>query len=152
MKIAEFIPEDGIMLSVRAKDKWAFFKEIAQHLARSIKVPAEEIEKVLVERERLSTTAVGEGIAIPHSRLPGLERLVVLVARAPDGIEFEALDKKPVRLIFVVLAPEEEAQTYLKTLAHVARLLNDPQVKKRLLEARSPEEIREILSEVDYEY
>ncbi len=152
MKITEFIPEDGIMFSVRAKDKWAFFKEVAQHLARILNIPPDEIEKVLVEREKLSTTAVGEGIAIPHSRLPGLDQLVVLVARASEGIEFEALDKRPVRLIFVVLAPEEEAQVYLKTLAHVARLLNDPQLKRRLLEARSPEEIREILSEVDYEY
>jgi len=152
MKITDFVPKGGILTEVRAKDKWAFFREVAQRFARTLGRSQEEIEKVLVERERLSTTAIGNGIAIPHSRLPGLERLTVIVARSLKGIEFEALDKRPARLIFVVLAPEDQAHIYLKTLAHLAKLLSNEERRRRLLEASSEEEILEILGEVDYEY
>ncbi len=152
MKITEFIPQNAIFCEVRARDKWAFFSEISKVLARALNHPAEEIEKVLVERERLSTTAIGNEVAIPHSRMSGLEKIVVAVARKKEGLDFEALDKKPVKLIFVVLAPEGEANTYLKTLAYLARILSNEEIKKKLLEAASEKEILKILDEVEYEY
>ncbi len=152
MKITEFIPQNGIFCEIRARDKWAFFSEVSEALARALNRPAEEIERVLVERERLSTTAIGDEVAIPHSRMSGLEKMVVAVARKKEGLDFEALDKKPVKLIFVVLAPEGEANTYLKTLAYLARILSNEEIKKKLLEAPSEKEILKILDEVEYEY
>ncbi len=152
MKISEFIPQNGILGQVQARDKWGFFSEVSKVLARILNRPAEEIESVLVERERLSTTAIGNEVAIPHSRMSGLEKMVVVVARKKEGLDFESLDKKPVKLIFVVLAPEGEANIYLKTLAYLARILSNEEIRKKLLEAPSEKEIFKILDEVEYEY
>ncbi len=152
MKISEFLPEEAILLEVRAKDKWSLFQEVAQILARLTGISAEKIIQLLSEREKLSTTAIGDGVAIPHSRVEGLKEIVICVVRAENGIDFDSEDKKPVRLVFVVLAPEGESQLYLQTLAHIAHIVKDPQIKKRLLAASSAKEIKEILEEVDYEY
>ncbi len=152
MKITDFIPEKAIFCEIKAKDKWNFFSEVAKRLATILDQPSEVLEKVLVEREKLSTTAIGNEIAIPHSRVPGLNHIIVAVAKKKEGLDFEALDKRPVKLIFVVLAPEGEANTYLKILAYLAKLLSDKTTRDRLIKASSEKEILKILGEVDYDY
>ncbi len=152
MKICDCLSDECIICGVKAKDKWSFFKEISAPLAKVLGLPREEIEKVLEERERLGTTAIGHEIALPHSRLPGIDRIVLAVAVNQEGINFEALDRQPVKLVFVVLAPENESQRYLKILAQLARLLKDENFRQKLLSCQSPEEIKKVLSEVDYEF
>ncbi|OAG27113.1 PTS sugar transporter subunit IIA [Thermodesulfatator autotrophicus] len=152
MKIRDLLLENCFFVDINVKDKWHFFKEIAECIAKEINLPAEKIEKALVERERLGTTAVGGGIAIPHSRLEGLEKIVIAVALSRQGFYFESLDKKPVHLVFVVLAPENESSLYLKTLAQLARILKQEDIKKRLINAQNIQEFKEVLAEVDREY
>ncbi len=152
MKITDFIPAKAVFCEVKANDKWSFFSEVARALSTILDQSPKAVEKALVERERLSTTAIGNEVAIPHSRLAGLDHILVAVARKKAGLDFDALDKRPVKLIFVVLAPESEANIYLKTLAYLARLLSDEDVKNRLIKAASEKEILKILSEVNYDY
>ncbi|AEH45270.1 putative PTS IIA-like nitrogen-regulatory protein PtsN [Thermodesulfatator indicus DSM 15286] len=152
MKIRDLLLENCFFTDVNVKDKWQFFKEISACIAKEVGLSPEKIEEALVEREKLGTTAVGGGIAIPHSRVEGLEKIVIAAAISRKGLDFEALDKKPVYLIFVVLAPENESSLYLKTLAQLARILKQEQVKKRLLEAKDIQEFKKVLAEIDYEY
>ncbi|NPA48742.1 MAG: PTS sugar transporter subunit IIA [Thermodesulfobacteria bacterium] len=152
MRICDYLVERCILCEVKAKNKWEFFEEIAVCLAECLQLSAEKIRKVLEERERLSSTAIGEEIAIPHSRLAGLKQIAIAAGIKRQGLEFEALDKKPVKLIFVVLAPPEESTLYLKTLAQLARLLKRKDIRERLLEARTVEEFKKVLAEVDYEF
>ncbi len=152
MKISDCLIERCIICEVKARDKWEFFREISLCLAKHLRISAEEIRKVLEERERLGSTAIGEGIAIPHCRLRDLERITIAVGIKRQGLEFEALDKKPVKLVFVVLAPQNESALYLRTLAQLARLLKREEVRKRLLAAHTVEEFKKALDEVDHEF
>ncbi len=152
MKICDYLVEECILCEVKSRNKWDFFGEIASCLAGKVRVSAEKIQKMLEERERLGSTAIGEEIAIPHCRLEDLEKLVITAGIKREGLEFEALDKKPVKLIFVVLAPTNESSLYLKILAHLARILKQEKVRQRLLAARSAQEIKKILEEVDHAF
>ncbi len=151
MKISEYLVDECVLCEVKAQDKWEFFREVAACLAKVLNSPASEIEKVLEERERLSSTAIGQEIAIPHSRLNGLDKIVIAVGIKREGLEFDALDHKPVKLIFVVLAPEEDQTLYLRTLAQLARILKDQTLRDRLLTAKNVAEFKKILAEVDHE-
>ncbi len=152
MKICDYLIEKCVLCEVKAKNKWEFFEEIAACLAGYLNLSAEEIRKVLEERERLSSTAIGGEIAIPHSRLAGIQDIAIAAGIKREGLDFEALDGKPVKLVFVVLAPQEESSLYLKTLAQLARILRREEIRERLLAARTVGEFKKILDEVDYEF
>ena len=101
---------------------------------------------MLAQRERLGSTGIGNGIAIPHGKLPKLERLFGVFARLDRPIDFEALDGQPVDLLFLLLAPEAAGADHLKALARVARLLRDPEVARKLRESRDAEAIYAVLT------
>jgi PTS system nitrogen regulatory IIA component len=100
-------------------------------------VSREEIDRVLVERERLQSTGVGGGVAIPHGSIEGLDRLVGAVLLCPTAIDFDAIDEAPVSILFAVIGPKRATGEHLKTLARVSRLLRDDQFRARLLRAAS---------------
>lgn len=152
MKLCECLLENCIFFELKARDKWSFFKEVAPALAKTLGKPPEEIQGLLEERERLGTTAIGQEIAIPHCRVPGLEHIAIVVAIQRKGIDFEALDKQAVKIIFIILAPDNESQPYLRVLAYMSRLLKNDHFKKKLLACKTPQEVKKILSEVDYEF
>ena len=151
MKLSDLLEEGGIVW-VKAKNKWSFFEEIAKPLSEITNLPAEEISRVLEERERLGTTAIGNEIALPHSRLPQLDRLVLAVGLKKEGLDFEALDGQPVKIIFVILAPENEAHLYLKVLAYLAKILKNEDLRQKLLTCQNPQEVKKVLAEVDHEF
>jgi PTS system nitrogen regulatory IIA component len=99
----------------------------------------------LEQREKLGTTGIGEGVAIPHARLPGIERLVGFFVRLATPIEYDALDDAPVDLVFLLVAPESESTLQLKALARIARLLRDADLAARLRTEAAPEEVFELL-------
>ncbi len=107
---------------------------------------AEEIFAVLFEREQIGTTAIGDGVAIPHGKIHQLDRIEIFFARSPHGVPFAATDSKPVHLFFVLLAPVESAGPYLKTLATLARFLKSSHVRSQLHNAESREEIAAIFA------
>jgi PTS system nitrogen regulatory IIA component len=112
----------------------------------------EELIQVLLEREKLESTGIGEGIAIPHGRFKKLKNFFISFGRSVKGVDFDSIDRKPSHLFFLVMAPENSAVNNLKLLGRIVTLLKNPSFKKRLLEASSRKELFEIIAEEDEKY
>jgi len=116
------------------------------------RIPAlspDRLTAILMEREGLGSTGIGEGVAIPHGKISGIDRLVTVFGRSREGVQFASLDGKPARLFFLVLAPENSAGMHLKALARISRLLKDPRFRGRLLAAEGVEGLSQVLREED---
>ena len=147
MEIDELIGPNAVVANLRVTSKKQALQELAKRAAELTGQPERAIFEVLIERERLGTTGVGNGIAIPHGKLADLERLYGLFARLETPIDFDAIDEQPVDLICVLLAPETAGADHLKALARVSRLLRDRAVCDKLRGTDSAEAIRALLTE-----
>ena len=147
MEITELIGPGGVVANLRVTSKKQALQELAKRAAEITGQPERAIFEVLVERERLGTTGVGNGIAIPHGKLADLDRLYGLFARLETPIDFDAIDEQPVDLICVLLAPETAGADHLKALARVSRLLRDRAICDKLRGTDSAEAIRALLTE-----
>ena len=132
MEIADLVSVEGVVANLKAGSKKQALQELAQRAATVTGLHERAIFHTLLERERLGTTGVGVGIAIPHGRLANLDRLYGLFARLAEPIDFEAIDDQPVDLIFLLLAPESAGADHLKALARISRLLRDKAICEKL--------------------
>ena len=132
MIIADLITPQSVIANFRVSSKKQALQELAKKAASLVGQPEKLVFDVLSERERLGTTGVGLGIAIPHGKLPGLDRMTGLFARLDRPVDFEAIDNQPVDLIFLLLAPEDAGADHMKALARVSRLLRDRAVCAKL--------------------
>jgi len=152
MKITDMLKREFVVEQLKAGNKRDALAELAGVFAIGrIKVDSEAMLHVLLERERLGSTGIGDGIAIPHGKLSGLEEMVVSFGRSREGIAFEAMDGKPVHLFFLLMAPENSAGQHLKALAKISRMLKDANFRKSLLEAKMHEDLFRIIAEKDDE-
>lgn len=137
MKILDILTSEALVApDLGGADKSAVLRELAHHLAASHPgIDADRLVDVLWERERLGSTAIGDGIAIPHGKLPGLSGVIGAFGRHPRGVDFESLDGSPTHLFFLLVAPEDSVGQHLKALARVSRLLKDRAFRERLLAA-----------------
>jgi len=147
MEISDLISLEGIVANLRATSKKQALQDLARRAADVTGEPERAIFEVLIERERLGTTGVGNGIAIPHGKLPGLDKLYGLFARLETPIDFDAIDEQPVDLICLLLAPESAGADHLKALARVSRLLRDRAICEKLRGSDSAEAIYALLTE-----
>ncbi len=153
MKITDFLNEKAVIPALAAPEKNAVLKEMATGLAANHPVLDEKkVLEVLLERERISTTAIGEGVAIPHGKLRGVDRVVGIFALSLEGVDFASLDGGPTHLFFVLIAPENAAADHLKALARISRLLKDPTFRSRLIEGKTGQEIFEIIAQEDQKF
>lgn len=125
MEISDLLSPQGVVANLKSKSKKQALQDLARRAADITGVHERKIFDVLLERERLGTTGVGQGIAIPHGKLAELQTIYALFARLERPIDFEAIDDHPVDLIFVLLAPESAGADHLKALARISRLLRD---------------------------
>jgi PTS system nitrogen regulatory IIA component len=152
MKITEMLKKEHVLEELKAGSKREVLAELAGVLAKGgLPVDAGAMLHVLLERERLGSTGIGDGIAIPHGKLAGLEEMAVAFGRSRTGIDFEAMDGKPVHLFFLLLAPENSAGQHLKALAKISRMLRDADFRKTLIDAKSHEALVRIIAEKDDE-
>ena len=135
MNIADLVTPGTVVPCLRAASKKYALQDLAHHAAGPSGIDERAIFDALLERERLGTTGMGQGTAIPHARLPGLGGLFGLFARAAAPIDFEAVDGQPVDLIFLLLAPEGAGADHLKALARISRLLRNREACERLRDA-----------------
>ena len=147
MELAELIGPDAIVADLRATNKKQALQELSERAAKLTGLHERQIFDVLLERERLGTTGVGNGIAIPHGKLPGLSRLYGLFARLEHPVDFDSIDEQPVDLIFLLLAPEAAGADHLKALARVSRLLRDRTICEKLRGADHPDALYALLTE-----
>lgn len=132
MDILNLLSPEGVIPKLHATSKKQALQELAKYAAALTGLHERTIFDVLLERERLGTTGVGNGIAIPHGKLPSIDRLYGLFARLETPIDFDAIDEQPVDLIFMLLAPENAGADHLKALARVSRLLRDRSTCEKL--------------------
>jgi len=152
MKIRDFLSVEAITVDMQGDDKKAVIKELVALLPRTKKVrekDTDKIVKILMDREDLGSTGIGQGIAIPHGKTDTITDIVAAFGMSKKGVDFEALDGEPVNLIFLLVAPHDSAGAHLKALAKISRLLKDKFFRQALREAKTPEEVLKIIKEED---
>jgi PTS system nitrogen regulatory IIA component len=148
VEIADILSLDDVVLDLRScRSKRQVLKELAERAAAAVHLDPQRLLEALMERERLGTTGIGHGIAIPHARLAELKRLVGLFARLDEPVDFEALDDRPSDLIFLLLAPDSADAESLKALARISRLLRDPNVQRRLRQEKDRNAVYQMLTQ-----
>lgn len=145
--LSDLLASDAIVPTLKVNSKKQALQELAARAAELTGLNEREIFETLLQRERLGSTGVGNGIAIPHGKLTKIDRLFGLFARLERQIDFDALDSEPVDLIFLLLAPEHAGADHLKALARVARVLRDPQTAGKLRATRDPEALHALLTQ-----
>ena len=132
MEIVDLLAPEGVIADLKVTSKKQALQELSRRGAKLIEAKERDIFDILLEREKLGTTGVGNGIAIPHGKLPAIDRLHGLFARLEKPVDFDSIDERPVDLIFLLLAPEAAGTDHLKALAKVSRLLRDISVCDKL--------------------
>lgn len=153
MKLLDFLQRGRIVPRLEARDKHDVLAELSEVLVSTGVVSnGRDAVHVLLEREKLGSTGIGEGIAIPHGKLRELKDVVAVFGRSPEGVDFDSMDGAPVQLFFLLMAPENSASTHLKALARISRLLKDRGFREELLQAGTQEALFEIISREDEKY
>ena len=147
MKIADLLAPENVLLDLRVGDRRELLGKLTRHLAPALALDSATAERALVRREELGSTGMGDGIALPHARLPRIGRPVGLFARLRPALDFAAVDGNPVDLVFLILLPEQERGLGLNVLACVARRLREPEVVQALRHARTREEAYGMLTD-----
>ncbi len=147
MEISDLLSTEGVISNLKVSGKKQALQELAAKAAQLTELPERAIFDILLERERLGTTGVGGGIAIPHGKLPALERLYGVFARLDHPVDFDAIDEQPVDLFFLLLAPESAGADHLKALARVSRLLRDKMVCDKLRGSDNSDALYALLTE-----
>jgi PTS system nitrogen regulatory IIA component len=153
VKITDFLTAQTVIPTLASRDKNAALQEMAEGLVSYHRqLDKQKVLAVLLDREKISTTAIGEGVAIPHGKLPGVDRVMGMFARSPEGVDFASLDGGPTHLFFVLIAPENAAADHLKALARISRLLKDEAFRRRLMEGQTGQELFNIIAEEDEKF
>jgi len=150
MKIADFLSPDAVLADLVGERKRDVLAELCAPMAtRFPGIGEERLRAVLEERERLGSTGIGDGVAIPHGKLAGLPGLVATFGRSLRGVDFDALDGRPSHLFFALFAPESSAGIHLKALARISRLLKSAELRSGILAAEDAAEIYALLTAED---
>ncbi len=136
MKIVDIVRPELVVAELTATDKPAIIEELAAYLAKVVPtLDRATLARALVEREKLASTAIDQGVAIPHAKLPNLPHLIACVGRKTAGVDFESMDGRLTHLFFVLVAPENSTGVHLKALARISRLFREPSFRERLMAA-----------------
>jgi PTS system nitrogen regulatory IIA component len=148
MKLNDILVREACIVDMKARTKKEALRELSEVLAGSVKgLDAAGLLDMLLEREKLGTTAMGDGIAIPHARIEALDRLLASFGRSRQGVGFDSVDGKPTHLFFLLVAPGREGSTHLLTLARLSRLLSSPEFRSKLLDVESSDDLFRVLEE-----
>ena len=153
MKLSEIFQPQFIIDNLKAHDKKGLLEELSQIITeQETSLNKGILLQVLLEREKLGSTGIGDGIALPHGKLKGLNKLLISFGRSINGLDFDSIDELPAYLFFLLVAPENSAGIHLKALAKISRMLKDGNFRWRLMGAKSREEIYEIIIDKNEEF
>ena len=147
MEIVDLLTPESVLCRLKASGKKQVLQDLAHKAAQVTGLPERRIFEILSERERLGSTGMGQGIAIPHGRVPGIEKMTGLFALLEPAVDFDAMDDQPVDLVFLLLAPEGAGADHLKALARVSRVLRNQTVCEKLRAAASAPALYALLTE-----
>jgi len=150
MKLVDILSPQLVFPDILATNKEAALHEICVHIAQGRPgLQAEQIFDTLNEREKLGSTGIGEGVAIPHGKLNNIDKLIACFAKSTKGVEFASIDNEPTHLFFILLAPHHSAGLHLKALARISRLLKNQDFRLRLMNAQDPQVLFDIIQAED---
>ena len=150
MKLFEIIEETDIIPELKASDKNGVLEELAEVVySHDSSIEKGDLVRVLVERERLGTTGIGDGVAIPHGKVSGVKQPVISFGRSKEGLDFGSMDGQPAYLFFLLVAPENSSGIHLQILARIAKILKNSSFRKKLIEARTREELYQMIIQTD---
>lgn len=149
MQLGDFISSDSVVPSLKVKNKKQLLQELSARAARLTGLEERYIFDVLLQRERLGSTGLGQGIAIPHGKFAGLKRIVGIFARLAEPIDFDAVDGDPVDIVFLLLAPEGAGADHLKALARISRLLREGSAVEKLRASKDASALYAVLTEAE---
>jgi len=152
MKLSEIFNPQLIISNLKAHDKKGALEELSQIITeQNPSLNKRAVLQVLLEREKLGTTGIGDGIALPHGKLAELSNLLISFGRSIDGLDFDSIDEQPAYLFFLLLAPENSAGMHLTALAKISRMLKDGNFRQRLMGAKTRKEIYKVIMDMDKE-
>jgi len=150
MRLSEILAIDNIIPELKSKDKKGVLEELAEVIARyDASIDKEMLVKVLIEREHLGSTGIGDGVAIPHGKLSSVKRPIVSFGRSKKGLDFDSMDGQPAFLFFLLLAPENSSGIHLQVLTKIARILKSSAFRKELMQVDSRDEIYQTIIQTD---
>ena len=152
MRLSDIIEENNIVPELKSIDKKGVLEERSEVISRhDPSIDGATLVKVLVERERLGTTGIGDGVAIPHGKLTGLEKPIISFGRSKVGLDFDSIDGQPAHLICLLVAPENSSGIHLQVLARIAKLLKSNAFRQRLMKVRTGKEMHGLIIQTDNE-
>ncbi len=149
MKLLDYLTADTVLTNLKATDKKGLIDELSLPAAEIANIDHRTIANVLIEREMLGSTGIGDGIGIPHGKVAGLDRLIVGFGLSRHGVDFDTMDGKPAYLFFLLLSPDDSTGLHLMLLARISKLLKDPKFKKDLKAATDQDAVMRIIAEAD---
>ena len=150
MRLVDVLRKEYIMPELEARDKEELLDEMFSRLSELVPdLDRGSLLNALLKREKLGTTGIGHGVALPHGRLKSVKSIMVFFGRSRRGVDFNSIDKTPVHLFFLIIAPENSAATHLKLLACISRILKSQEFRDRLLSASTPSDIFSLIEEAD---
>jgi PTS system nitrogen regulatory IIA component len=152
MKLPQIIDENNIIPELKAKDKKGVLEELAEVISRhEPSIDKGSLVKVLVERERLGSTGIGDGVAIPHGKMNGVTRPIISFGRSKQGLDFDSMDGQPTHLFFLLIAPEDSSSVHLQVLAKIAKILKNRDFRKKLMGPGTKKELYQTIVQTDEE-
>lgn len=153
MKIQDILVKDGSILDLASDTKDAVLEELARAVAEAEpSLNAERLQEVLADREALQSTGIGEGVAIPHGKISGLDRIVASFARSVKGVDFQSIDGQPTHLFFLLVVPEHSGGQHLKALARISRFFRDAEFRQKLISAATLDDVFRSIEEEDAKF
>jgi PTS system nitrogen regulatory IIA component len=152
MKITDLLQENTIITDLKARDKKGVLEELVKPVAEIVKISRQELVRVLMERERLGSTGIGDGIGIPHGKIKGMETIIIGCGISKSGVDFQSLDNRPTHLFFMILTPEESTGLHLRILAQLSKLLKNEAFREKLLKVSDKKDVYSIIKEEDEDF
>jgi len=152
MKILDVLDKKAVVAHLKSDDKKTILEELSEPVAQLAGINREDCVRVLLEREQLGSTGIGEGIGIPHGKMRALKRLYLGFGLSKKGVDLDSVDGRPTHIFFLLITPENSTGLHLKLLARISRILKNQSFKDKLLKAASREEIIDIIKEDDEEF
>ena len=153
MKLSDILDQNNIITAIKASNKNGVIEELVEVMVENHSyLQKDELIKVLLERERLGSTGIGDGVAIPHGKFPGISEPIISFGNSEKALDFDTMDGQPAHLFFLLVAPEDSASIHLKALARIAKILKNDSFRKQLMEASTREEIYQVITHDDEEF
>ena len=153
MKISDILKKEHVIKELNSCDKKNVLDELSSFLEDEGEITSKEnLLTALIEREKLGSTGIGENVAIPHAKISEIDKIITVFGRSKNGVEFEALDQKPVNFIFLVIAPENSTSQHLKALARISRLFKNASLRESVLRTNEADQIYSILVDEDSKF